>query len=105
MTYNSNLISETPVKFEVALPEELTVQENEEFTLTATLSKDKPITWSKNDKPINTDDTHYQMSNVETTHTLHVDKARQDDEAVFTLTVDNKKCQTNVTVEGMVYLS
>ena len=88
------------MKFEVSLPQKLAVAETEEFTLTATLSKDRPVTWCKNDKVITTEDSHYKISNVDTTHTLRVDKATLDDEASYTLTSGDTKTQTVVTVEG-----
>lgn len=97
------MLTEVDASFDVTLPHEQKVTENETFTLTATLSIDKPVTWYKDGVPIALEDTHYQITSEGTTHTLTVTSAELDDEAEYSLSVDKRKTQTQVIVQGMVY--
>lgn len=100
ISISSSLFLEAPIDFEVALPKTLTLPEAEELKLSVTLSKDKPVVWYKNGKPISNDDTHYELSVENKTHTLRVHHAKPDDQAVYSLSVGSQKAQTKVTIEG-----
>ena len=93
-------MTEPDANFDITLPDDLKVREDEEVTLTVTLSRDKPVTWYKDGVAIALDDTHYHITSTDTTHTLTINKAVLSDEADYSVEVDKKKIQTRVAVEG-----
>ena len=79
------------------------VVEKESFTLECEVSKpNKPATWSKDGKPLEPSD-RVQMFVDGTKHTLIVNNSILDDEAKYTITVEEAESTGNVTVQG-VYL-
>lgn len=100
MCRNDISVLDLDVNFDVELPSEVKATENTSLTLTATLSRDRPVVWSKNGTPIASDDTHYQITSTGTTHTLTVNNAVLEDQADYSLMADQKISQTHVIVEG-----
>jgi len=89
------------VDFDVPLPEELSVTENEPITLTVTLSNNTPVTWTRNDESISLDDLHYSITHTGSTHTLTISKATLDDSAKYSLIAGGQKTEVVVNVKGV----
>ena len=102
LTISDNCFAELPVEFMTPLPDK-SVVEKESFTLECEVSKpNKPATWSKDGKPLEPSD-RVQMFVDGTKHTLIVNNSILDDEAKYTITVEEAESTGNVTVQG-VYL-
>lgn len=98
------IFTELSVSFDVNLPAEIRVPEDENVVLTVTLSKDKPVTWYKDDTHLALDDSRYQFTSVDTTHTLTILHAELGDQATYSIIADGSKAQTSVIVEGITII-
>ena len=78
----------------------ITVNEKQKLHLECEVSRpDKPAQWFKDDKPI-TASAHIRLASDGGVHSLDIDSAELDDEAVYKVVVNGAESSAEVLVEG-----
>ena len=95
-----NFYYSVPVKYEVPL-QDIDVHEGEKAVLTCEINKpDMSATWCKDGDAITHDNDKYTITVEDFTHTLVIDDCGIDDDAEYSVTIDDCTSVGNVFVEG-----
>lgn len=88
-----------PVEF-VAPLKDVEVSEKKSAVLECEVNKpDATATWSKDSQPISISD-GYDIRHDKTRHSLHIDEAKPEDSAEYTITVEDKTSKAQLKVKG-----
>jgi hypothetical protein len=82
-------------------PEDQTTMEGQTVKFTAVTNKPNyQAVWKKNNKPIDTSDTHYQIKDDGTYHFLVIPEALLDDDDNYTCSIEEIECIVRLKVQG-----
>lgn len=96
--------AEEPLAFLTPLADQ-TVMEYENFKLECTVSRpDRPATWYKDGKKLEPSE-RVKITTKDKQHTLSVERVDAEDEAEYSIKVDQLTSKCTVLVEGELFLS
>jgi hypothetical protein len=92
-------ITALPVEF-IAPLQDLEITKKSSVALECEVNKpDAEATWTKDNQTISISD-GYDIRHDQTRHSLHINEAKPEDSAEYTVTVDNKSSTATLKVKG-----